>query len=112
MEIIVSEEKGFHLFRVRENLTLDSNLADLKVKVREYLADGAKNIALSFTPQSRLSSMAIGALLTLQSAITEHGGRMAIVQSSEMDMELLETLSFTCVIDMFKNENELLDTWP
>ncbi len=96
------------ILRILENLDINSELSDVKEVIKKNIKKDIKDIAVSLTPNSRLSSTSIGQLLRCYSILKESDGKLTIIQPNEGDSELLSILSLTCVIDIFKSEDELL----
>lgn len=103
------KKKEIMVLRILENLDIKSDISDLQKVIEDIIEKGDVSIAVSLTPNSRLSSMSIGMLLRFYSILKEQGGKLSLVQPNKEDAELLKLLSFTSVMEIFESEDELLN---
>lgn len=109
MIIEAEKVKDFLFVRIKEDLHLTSDITELK-QIIEKNMESELNFAISLTENSFLSSMSIGTILYSYGRVAEKGGKMALICPNEGIASLLETLSFNCVIDTFKTEEDFLKT--
>ena len=105
MNIETEKVRDFLMVRIKDDLYFDTNISELKEVIEDKL-DSERNFALSLTTKSLLSSMSIGTILQCYGLIHERGGKMAFIHPNDDDSDLLETLSFTCVIETYTSEEE------
>lgn len=105
MNIEAEKFRNYLVVRIKDDLNFDTNIVELRQVIEDSL-EHEKNFAISLTKNSFLSSMTIGIILQCYGMIHERGGKMAFIHPNEGDSDLLETLSFTCIIETYRSEEE------
>ena len=105
MDIETQKFRDYLIVRVKDDLYFDTDVSELRQVIEDNL-EHEKNFAISLTAKSLLSSMSIGTILQCYGMIREKGGNTAFIHPNEGDSDLLETLSFTCVIETYQSEEE------
>lgn len=108
MKIDTEKKNDYIILRIKDEFDLDSEISEVKKVIEEYIENNEINFAISLSPRSKLSSMSIGTILRCYQIIKEKGGKLAIIHPNKDDFDLLETISFTCVIETYKSEEEFL----
>jgi anti-anti-sigma factor len=105
---IKRHEKNAHVvLKVTEDLGIRSDLSELRDAVEHCLDKGARNIAVSFTPNSFLSSRAVAVCAQCVGLVHERGGRLAIIRPNEQIRELLGITDLMAHVAVVQSENEL-----
>ena len=108
MEFETKKKNDYLIVKIKDDLRLDSNISELKIIIEDYIKENELNFAISLSPRSNLSSMSIGIILQCYQIINENEGKLAIIHPNQNDSDLLETLSFTCVIKTYGSEEEFI----
>ncbi|HMD69207.1 MAG TPA: STAS domain-containing protein [Chitinivibrionales bacterium] len=108
---IDSYKKGdYTVFRFREDVVLNSDLADLKKRIERHLAEGATNIAIAFTRSSYLYTRSIAMLIACLEMIKDAGGHLAIVEANNDILDILTVIDFDRMIRIVGSEEELVSS--
>lgn len=107
MNIELATRNEYLIIRIKDDLYFDTDITEVKSIVEEKIEEGIGNFAISLTPNSHLSSMSVGKILQCYEIVNKKGGKIALVVPSTDDEDLLETLSFTCLIKICKSEDDL-----
>lgn len=95
MGIDTTDTHGYRLFSINENLGAGSDISELHNLVQGALDDGHRRIALSFRPDSYLSSRVIATIVRCLASIQEADGEIALVLPSRQLQECIELIGFT-----------------
>ncbi|MBD3346042.1 MAG: STAS domain-containing protein [Chitinivibrionales bacterium] len=98
---------GYQLLKIKKELNLNSDLTELRQIIEEYVEKGPINIALKFTDDSYLYTKSIASLVQSFEMVRDHGGKMAVINPNEDIIEVLNTVGFTDLVKICKNEEEL-----
>jgi len=107
MKIYSSETHGFMIFEVKEVIHLNSNISDLEQMAENAAKAGYKHIAVTFPPQSELSSLSIASLVKCGFTLQDMQGQFAIIAPSKQVYELIRDLELSTVIATVRNREEL-----
>jgi hypothetical protein len=110
MEIETVDRAGYRILRVKEDLTSDSDLTDLKTAVKLQIDDSVRNIAISFTEKSYFYSRTIAVLVQFLGLIKELEGNLAIIHPDAGKSKMLTLIGLGKLIQTFTDENELKST--
>ncbi len=107
MDIEQVTKNNYLILRVLNTVDIQSDLTELKDLIHKKMDEGQLFMAVSLTAQSHLSSVSIGLVLRCFMDLKERKGNLAIIQPNKNDSELLQLLSFACVIDIYESEDAL-----
>jgi anti-anti-sigma regulatory factor len=107
MQIEASSKNGYEVLRIREDLSLHSNLSDLAAAIDTCIQRNALNVALIFTPASRLYTRTIKTIVDSYKRLLKSGGRLAIIGPSQEIYDVLATFGLTALISVIPSENDL-----
>ena len=88
------KKNSFIIIRVKENLTLKSDLSSLKSALMRCLGRGQTNFALSFTEKSYFFSHTISMLVECIDMVHKRGGMLGIVNPNNEILDLLHNIGF------------------
>ncbi|HUI90647.1 MAG TPA: STAS domain-containing protein [Chitinivibrionales bacterium] len=108
MKLEVYKKNGYLVIRLKEDVGLNSDLTGLKSVIEQRLAQGARLIAIAFTPSSYLYTKSISVLIACSELIKDAGGRLAIVEANRDILDILSVIDFDKVIKIFADENDLV----
>jgi ABC-type transporter Mla MlaB component len=109
MAIDSFEKNGFQVFRIREDLGLRSNIAEVEEMVKGALDNACRRIAISFTPNSHLYSATIAVLIRCISHAEEKGMRLTLVVPNESIMSSVMLVGLAGLVDTVRSEDELTE---
>jgi anti-anti-sigma factor len=107
MKIVSTYRRGYQILKIDENLTLNSDITDLRTIVEDYVQKGPINIALEFTKDSYLYTKSIAVLVQCLETIQEHGGRMAVIAPNRDIVDVLETIGFINLVKIYGSEEDV-----
>ncbi len=107
MEIDVHQTGEYRVFRILEDVGLNSELSFLKSRIEKNLADGAKNVAIAFTPESYLYTKSIAVLIACSEMIKDAGGHLAIIEANKDILDILSVIDFDKMIRIVDKESDL-----
>jgi anti-anti-sigma factor len=101
-------QHGYQILSIKEDLTISSDLSELKALVQGYMQKGITDIAFSFTEASYLYTKSISVLVQCLEAIRDRGGTMAIIHPNDDIVDILDTLDFDKIIKIFPTEQDMV----
>lgn len=107
MKIESTYRRGYQILKIDENLTLSSDITDLRTIVEDYVQKGPINIALEFTKDSYLYTKSIAVLVQCLETIKEHGGGMAVIAPNRDIVDVLETIGFINLVKIYDSEEDV-----
>lgn len=107
MDIETDTRGRYQLFRVKEDLTVSSDISPLLALVKQKLNEGRIHIALWFTSQSFLYSKNIAVLVQCVEMIKDRHGELAVVKPNEDVMCALRLIGFDTMARICTSEDEL-----
>ncbi len=107
MNIETTDLHGYRLFSINENLGANSDIAELHNLVQSALDEKCRKIALSFRPDSYLSSRVIATIVRCLACVREDGGEIALVLPSRQLQECIELIGFTELVRSVWSVDEL-----
>jgi anti-anti-sigma factor len=107
MKCDIYKKGGYLVFRLKEDIGLNSDLTPFKTLVEQHLAEGVRNIALAFTSESYLYTKAIAVLIACSEMVKDAGGHLAFVEANKDILDILSVIDFDKMIKIFNSEEEL-----
>ena len=98
---------GFQVLRIKDDLSVNSDISEIKPIVHEYLQQGITKIALAFSRDSYLYTRSIAVLVQCLEMINERKGVLAIFQPNEDILDMLAAISFDTRVLIALSENDL-----
>jgi hypothetical protein len=108
MELDIYKKNGYLVFRIKEDVGLNSDLYDLKAVIEQHLVKGARSIAIAFTKSSYLYTKSIAVLIACSEMIKDAGGHLAIIEANRDILDILSVIDFDKMIKIFEKENDLV----
>ena len=102
------QKNGYQVLSIKEDMTISSDVSELKMLVNGYLNRKVLHIALLFTKDSYLYTKSISILVQCLEMIREHGGSLAIINPNEDILDIMNTLDFSRVIRIFPFEDDIM----
>jgi hypothetical protein len=107
MKCDVYSKNGYHVFRIKEDVGLNSDLNELKLLIEHQIAKGARDIAIAFTPHSYLYTKSIAVLIGCSEMIKDAGGHLAIIEANRDILDILSVIDFDKMIKISDSEDNL-----
>lgn len=107
MDLRYENANGFEVVSIRDDIGPRMDLREIRDAVEKLVAQGHRNIALSFTPSSHLDSRAIGDLAKCLELVRNHGGRLAVIQPNPEIADFLRIVGFIKHVEICSTEAEL-----
>jgi ABC-type transporter Mla MlaB component len=107
MAIEAIVKNGCRVFRAGEDLGLRSSISELEGMVREALNAGERDIAVSFTANSRLYSNTIAVLVRCISHAEEKSVKLTMVVPNENIMSSIVLVGLSGLVTVVHSEDEL-----
>jgi hypothetical protein len=111
MKFETYERDGFKVVSVTENVTMFSNIGDVKDHIVDLIEKGTLYIALGFPPDAYFSSRSIAVVVTCNERLRDIGGILVIIRPNEQILGLLNSLGIqdrftTCDSEEYLGEIE------
>jgi anti-anti-sigma factor len=107
MAIESTTSNGYHVFRIRDDLGLQSNIAELEDLITAILEADDLPVAVSFTENSHLFSSTIAVLIRCVSLVEDKGQKLTLVVPNESIMSSLMVLGLKDLVVVCRSEDEL-----
>jgi anti-anti-sigma regulatory factor len=107
MQIESCSRNGYEVLRIREDLSLGSNLSDLAAAIDACIQRNTLNVALVFTPASHLYTRTIKTIVDCYKRLLKSGGRLAVIGPTQEIYDTMATFGLTALISVFPSENDL-----
>jgi len=108
MKITIYSKGAYEVLSIEEELSVISDLQELKYLVDGYLRQGKNHIALRFPGTSYIYSGAIAILLHCLKEIRDENGVLCIIEPNPNIHNILDTLNVTRLIRIALSEDELM----
>jgi anti-anti-sigma factor len=108
VNITVEKKEIFHIVRMNDRLTVDTDIKKLIAVVEGLLGKGYTKIVLNFTPDSYLCTRSISAILQCNNLVGKHGGVLGILQPGPEIRDSLETTGIDSLIRIFESVENIL----
>lgn len=106
MLIETSWKDDYCVVRVRDNVTLHSDLSRLKEIIAEKTDQGTTHIALRFTDSSYFYTKQIATLVFCLEKIREVNGTLALIAPNENILDVLKTVGFMDFARVYDSEDD------
>jgi anti-anti-sigma factor len=107
MNIDISANAGYQILKIQDELSVISELTELRFIIEGYLTEGKCFIAVSFTGVSYLYSGAIAVLIDCFKKTRKVGGNLCIIESNQQILSIFRNLNLDRVIGVYPSVNEL-----
>ncbi|MBD3240906.1 MAG: hypothetical protein GF331_10000 [Chitinivibrionales bacterium] len=107
MSIEATDLRGYRLFSITENLGAGSDISELQNLIQLALDEGYRRFALSFRPDSYLSSRVLATIVRCFVYIEEAGGEVVLVLPSTQLKECIQLLGFTELVRIADSTDDL-----
>jgi anti-sigma B factor antagonist len=107
MNIDLSAASGYQIVKIHDELSVISELSELRFLISGYLSEGKIYIAVSFTNISYIYSGAIAVLIDCYKKIKNVGGNLCIIESNPQILAIFRSLNLDKVIEIYPSVNEL-----
>ena len=104
MDIEALDTNEYRLLRIKEDLSPDTDLKQLKMLINSHLDDSVKNLALSFTKDSYFYSRTIAILTQFMGHVKENDGQFAIIHPNANMLEMIELTGLSRLIETYSSE--------
>ena len=101
-------KKGiYQIVKVRDELSVISDLSELRFLIEGYLSQGITHIGVSFSDSSYLYSGAIAVLIDCFKKIKDSNGTLSIIEPNPEILGILKYLNITKLIPICTSEDTL-----
>jgi anti-anti-sigma factor len=107
MRIESTGRKDVLIFRIKDDLTIDSDLSEIVSMVKAAVENGQYNIVLSFTQESYLCTRSIAVITQCRQMLEEKRGTLGIVATNGDIRDLLETIGISSLVRIYGKEDEV-----
>ena len=107
MNIDISADSGYQILKIQDDLSVISELSELRFLIEGYLREGKSHIAVSFTSISYIYSGAIAVLIDCYKKIKKVGGDLCIIESNPQIISIFRIMNLDKVIGIYPSANEL-----
>ncbi|MBD3347366.1 MAG: hypothetical protein GF401_20105 [Chitinivibrionales bacterium] len=107
MAIEKNENKHYHTYSIKEDLTLNSDINDLYPMVHESLEKGTRTVALHFTKNSYLSTRTITVLVNCFEDVKDHEATLVIIDPNTDILDVLGMIDLDKAVKFYPSEEKL-----
>ncbi|MCU0608420.1 MAG: STAS domain-containing protein [Chitinispirillaceae bacterium] len=107
MNIDLSSDGGYQIIKIQDDLSVIAELSELRYLIEGYLAEGRKNIAISFAGTSYIYSGAIAVLIDCYKRIHAAEGTLCIIESNPQIVSVFRTLHIDKVIPIYPSFEDI-----
>jgi len=112
MNIGISVHSGYQVINIEDELSIISELSELRFLIEGYIAEGKNLIAVSFTNTSYIYSGAIAVLIDCYKKIKKVEGDLCIIEGNPQIISIFRMLNIDRVIKIYKSVEELQTLAP
>jgi anti-anti-sigma factor len=107
MNIDISVYSGYQILKIQDDMSVISELSELRYLIEGYLAEGKNQIAVNFTNISYIYSGAIAVLIGCYKKIKKNGGDLCIIESNQQINSIFRTLNIDKVISIYPSITDI-----
>jgi anti-anti-sigma factor len=107
MNIDISVYSGYQIIKFQDDLSIISELNELRFLIEGYLAEGKNHIAVGFANTSYIYSGAIAVLIDCYKKIKKMEGDLCVIESNPQIISIFRTLNIDKVISIYATLNDL-----
>jgi anti-sigma B factor antagonist len=112
MNIDISVNSGYQVITIEDDLSIISELSELRFLIEGYITEGKNNIAVQFTNTSYIYSGAIAVLIDCYKKIKNVGGHLCIIEGNPQIISIFRMLNIDRVIQIYKSTDDLQTAVP
>ena len=107
MNLAISVHSGYQVITIEDDLSIISELSELRFLIEGYITEGKNCIAVSFTNTSYIYSGAIAVLIDCYKKIKNVGGDLCIIEGNPQIISIFRMLNIDRVIKIHKSVDDL-----
>jgi anti-anti-sigma factor len=107
MNIDISIFSGYQILKIQDDLSVISELSELRYLIEGYLTEDKNLIAVNFTNISYIYSGAIAVLIDCYKKIKKNGGNLCIIESNPQIISIFRTLNIDKVIPIYQSITDI-----
>jgi len=107
MNIDISTHAGYQILKFQDDLSVISELSELRFLIEGYLSEGKNHIAVSFTNTSYIYSGAIAVLIDCYKKIKKVDGDLCVIESNTQIISIFRTLNIDKVIPIYTSVSDI-----
>ena len=107
MNIDLSTSGYYQIIRIDEDLTVISDLAELRYLVKGYVSEGKRYIAVAFTNASYFYSGALAVLIECYRELAKGNGDLCIIEANENLKSIFRILKIDTILNVYDTEDDL-----
>jgi anti-anti-sigma regulatory factor len=104
MHIDIRSNGEIKIITIHQKILLSTNISEIEAHVKELLAQGWRNIALSYPMGSFFNSYCIASLVRSHEAIVDSGGTFIIIDPTPEILNFLEMFHIDDTIQTVESE--------
>ncbi len=111
MTIDTRSVDGVTILDVHGKVTIGEGSREVRVKIRELLENGNKDILMNLGDVSYVDSAGIGELVSSYTTVTNQGGQFKLLNLTKKIRELLAITKLLTVFDSFDDETAAIGSF-
>ncbi len=111
MTIDTRSVNGVTILDVHGKVTIGEGSREVRVKIRELLENGNKDILMNLGDVSYVDSAGIGELVSSYTTVTNQGGQFKLLNLTKKIRELLAITKLLTVFDSFDDETAAIGSF-
>lgn len=111
IQIQEREREGITILDLGGRITVGEDSAALRDKLRELAAASKTRVILNLEGVDFIDSTGLGALVVGHTALRKAGGRLALENLNDRNIELLVLTKLSTVFDVYKDEQQAVNSF-
>jgi anti-sigma B factor antagonist len=111
LEITQREREGVAILDLAGRITVGEESGGIRDRLKELVTAGQTRIVLNLKDVDFIDSTGLGALVVAHTGIRKAGGRLALENLNERNIELLVLTKLSTVFDVFDDEQQAVNSF-
>ncbi len=108
MNIEIRKTRDIQILDCSGQITLGEGTMSIRNTVRNLVQSGEKKIVLNLANVTYIDSSGVGELVSTYTTVTNHGGKLALLNLTKRIRDLLAITKLLTVFEVFDNEQAIL----
>ncbi len=104
ISLATREMNGIAILDASGRITLGEDAAAFRKAVHDLLAKGQNKLVLNLAEISYIDSSGIGELISVSTAVANHGGKVKLLNLTKRVLELLQITKTNSLFEIFNDE--------
>jgi len=111
LEIQQRDREGITLLDLVGRITVGEEATHLRDRLRDLIANGARDFVLNLAEVDYIDSTGLGALVVCFTSLRKQNGRLKLLNLTPRNIELLVLTKLTTVFEVFDSEQDAVNSF-